>query len=236
MKTYNSSLDATNPAARVPVVVLLDTSYSMRGKSIAELNNGVNRFFAEVRDDDAAVMSADIALVTFNTTAQVVHGFASAFDYPDRLEPFVADGQTATGPALELAERLLAEREAEYARVGLPHFKPWCICLTDGRPYPDRGWKEPAKRFCEKAERGGLTYLCVGVGNDISEETLEELSASEPGVIRLKDLRFSAFFQWLSASMHDVSIAGTANQDNVRLRGIGGWARFLNPNDMGGAR
>ena len=133
-------------------------------------------------------------------------------------------------------ERLLAEREEQYAKVGLPHFKPWCICLTDGRPYPDRGWKEPARRFREKAERGGLTYLCVGVGDDISEETLEELSASEPGVIRLRELRFSAFFQWLSASMHEVSVAGTANQDNVRLRGIGGWARFLNPEERGGAR
>ena len=96
MKTYDQSLDVSNPSARVPCVVMLDTSYSMRGEPIAELNNGVNRFFAEVRNDDAAAMSADIALVTFNSTAQVVYGFASAFDYPDRLEPFVADGQTAT--------------------------------------------------------------------------------------------------------------------------------------------
>jgi len=236
MKTYDSSLDATNPAARVPVVVLLDTSSSMSGEPIAELNTGINRFFAEVRNDDAAAMSADIAIVTFNSTAHVAHGFAPVYDYPDVLDPIEAGGQTATGPALELAERLLAEREAEYAKVGLPHFKPWCICLTDGRPCPDRGWREPAKRFRERAERGDLTYLCVGVGEDINEETLAELSASEPGVIRLRDLRFSVFFQWLSASMHDVSVAGTANQDNIRLRGIAGWARFLNPNDMGGAR
>ena len=236
MKNYNSSLDATNPSARVPVVVMLDTSSSMSGVPIAELNAGINRFFEEVRNDDAAAMSADIAIVTFNSTAQVVHGFAPAYDYPDVLDPLEAGGQTATGPALELAERLLAEREAEYAKVGLPHFKPWCICLTDGGPYPDRGWREPAKRFRERAERGELTYLCVGVGDDINEEILKELSASEPGVIRLKDLRFSAFFQWLSASMHDVSVAGTANQDNVRLRGMGGWVRFLNPEERGGAR
>ena len=226
MKTYDQSLDVSNPSARVPCVVMLDTSYSMRGEPIAELNNGVNRFFAEVRNDDAAAMSADIALVTFNSTAQVVHGCASAFDYPDRLEPFVADGQTATGPALELAERLLAAREAEYCKVGIPHYKPWCICLTDGRPYPDQGWREPAGRIRVRAARGEITYLCVGVGDNIDEATLSELSAEEPGVIRLQDLRFSAFFQWLSTSMHDVSVAGTENQDNVRLRGMGSWARW----------
>ena len=229
MKTYDdSSLDATNPAACVPVVVLLDCSYSMRGEPIAELNNGVNRFLAEVRNDDAAAMSVDLAICTFNTKAQVSHWFASVFDYPDVLNPFEADGQTATGPALELAESLLAEREAEYRKVGIPHYKPWCICLTDGRPYPDKGWKEPARRFREKAACGGITYLCVGVGDGIDEATLAELSADEPGVIRLQDLKFSAFFQWLSASMHDVSVAGTAKQDDVRLRGIAGWARFLN--------
>ncbi len=227
MKTYDdSSLDATNPAARVPVVVLLDCSYSMRDKPIAELNSGVNRFFADVRNDDAAAMSADIAIVTFNTTAQVAHGFASAFDYPDVLAPFVADGQTATGPALELAEDLLAAREAEYCKVGIPHYKPWCICLTDGRPYPDRGWRGPAMRFRTKAASGDLTYLMVGVGDKIDEDTLAELSADEPGVIRLQDLRFSEFFVWLSQSMHDISMAGTANQDDVRLRGMSGWARF----------
>jgi len=227
MKTYDdSSLDATNPSARVPVVVLLDCSYSMRGAPIAELNRGVNRFFAEVRNDDAAAMSADVAIVTFNTTAKVAHGFASAFDYPDVLTPFEADGQTATGAAMELAERLLAEREAEYCKVGIPHYKPWCLCLTDGRPYPDRGWKAPAARFKERAARGDITYLCVGVGDDINETTLAELSATEPNLIRLQNLKFSEFFMWLSQSMHDISVAGTANQDDVRLRGMASWARF----------
>lgn len=235
MKNYDSSLDATNPAARVPVVMLLDCSYSMHDEPIAELNSGVNRFFAEVRNDDAAAMSADIAVVTFNTTANVAHGFASALDYPDVLDPFEADGLTATGPALELAERLLAEREAEYCKAGIPHYKPWCICLTDGVPCPNKGWRRPAQRFRDKAASGDLTYLVVGVGDSINEKILAELSAEEPGVKRLQDLRFSEFFVWLSQSMHDISVAGTANQDDVRLRGISSWARFAKPG-KGGAR
>ena len=234
MKTYDdSSLDATNPAARLPVVVLLDTSYSMHDEPIAELNRGVNRFLAEVRADDAAAMSADIAIVTFNSTAQVAHKFASAFDYPDVLDPFEADGQTATGPALELAKRLLAEREAEYRKAGIPHYKPSCICLTDGKPCPYKGWRKPAQRFREKAANGDMTYLMVGVGDDIDEKTLAALSAEEPGVQRLQDLRFSDFFIWFSQSLHDISVAGTANQDDVRLRGMSAWARFAKP---GGAK
>lgn len=225
MNEYDESLDAGNPAARLPVVVLLDCSSSMEGEPIDELNKGVNRFFAEVREDDAAAMSADIAVVAFNTTAQVAHGFAPAEAYPEPLEPLAADGLTATGEALELAERLLAEREALYRARGIPHFKPWTILLTDGMPCPDWGWRAPARRFKDRAARGDITYLCVGVGDGIDEETLAELSAAEPGVVRLRNLRFGAFFQWLSASMHDVSVAGTAGEDDVRLRGVAGWAQ-----------
>lgn len=226
MKTYNTTLDATNPAARVPVVVMLDTSSSMQGAPIRELNAGLNRFFAEVRSDDAAAMSADIALVTFDTTARVAHHFGSAFDYPETQVPLVANGQTATGAALELAEQLLAERSALYPRLGIPSFKGWAILLTDGCPFPDYGWKDPANRFKARAASGDLTYLVVGVGDNINEKTLSELSAAEPGVIRLQELKFSAFFNWLSASMHDVSSAGVERQDDVRLRGINSWARF----------
>ena len=232
MKTYDTSLDVANPAARVPVVVLLDVSSSMRGDPIAELNMGVGRFFADVRNDDAAAMSADIALVTFASEVNVVHRFASVFDYPEVLDPLEADGQTATGSALRLAERLLERREAEYRKAGIPHFKPWCICLTDGRPFPDRGWKEPASRLKERAMRGDLTYLCVGVGDKIDEATLAELSADEPGVIRL---RFGAFFQWLSASLHAVSVAAVADEADVRIGGINTWAQYLK-DDTGGRR
>ena len=236
MKTYDSNIDASNPCARVPVTLVLDVSSSMEGCPIAELNAGVKRFFNDVREDEAAAMSTEISIVTFDSNARVVHGFASAYDYPDEIEPFTAGGSTATGPALELAEQLLAEREHLYRANGIPFYRGWVIMLTDGKPYPDIGWRDVAMRFRNRAERGELTYLCVGVGDDISEATLAELSPDEPGVIRLQGLKFSAFFRWLSQSIHTVSCAGVSNQDNVRLRGMGGWVRFLNPEERGGAR
>lgn len=225
MKEYDTMLDATNPAARLPVVVAVDCSESMTGEPIEELNRGLKRFFEEVRADDAAMLSAEIALVTFRTEAEVAHGFAPAYGYPEAIPELSAEGTTATGAALELAERLLEEREALYRQEGIPFYKPWCLLLTDGKPFPNEGWQEPARRFRERAAQGKLTYLCVGVGNDIDEETLRELSAEEPGVVRLQDLRFGAFFRWVSASLHDVSVAGAAGGGDVRLRGIAGWAR-----------
>lgn len=234
MKMYDSSLDASNPAARIPCVVALDCSWSMHGKPIAALNEGLNRFFAEVRADDAAAMSTETAIVRFDTTAKLVHGFASVFDYPETLEPFTAEGSTATGPALELSERLLNARLAQYRSANIPHYAPWLIVLTDGRPCPDKGWKEPVSRLKRQAAEGRLTYLCIGVGDNIDTKTLAELSADELGCVYLKDLRFSEFFSWLSSSMHDVSAAGLSGQDDVRLRGMNAWARMMNPKGKAG--
>ena len=43
-----------NPNARVPICLVLDTSGSMSGQPIDELNEGVGLFFDNVRSDDVA--------------------------------------------------------------------------------------------------------------------------------------------------------------------------------------
>ena len=44
----------TNPTPRVPVCLILDTSGSMFGDAIEELNDGVELFLEEVRNDEKA--------------------------------------------------------------------------------------------------------------------------------------------------------------------------------------
>lgn len=228
MVEYDSTLDALsrNPAARVPCAVVCDCSHSMSGSPIGQLNCGLDRFLAAVRADDAAAMSAEIAVVAFASEARLEHGFAPIDDYPEKLPRLTASGCTATGPALKLAERLLDERLALYRRAGIPHYAPWLLLLTDGRPYPNTGWKEVAARLKQRAAIGKLNFLCVGVGDDIDEKTLAALSPAEPGVLRLEGFKFQELFVWLSTSLHAVSVAGVGNEGEVRLGGIESWARF----------
>ena len=52
---------ADNPEPRCPCILLLDTSGSMRGAKIAELNKGLEIFADELRCDTMAAKRVEIA-------------------------------------------------------------------------------------------------------------------------------------------------------------------------------
>ena len=56
---------ADNPDPRVPVALVLDTSGSMSGEAIRQLNAGLDQFRKEVADDELARKRAEITVVTF---------------------------------------------------------------------------------------------------------------------------------------------------------------------------
>lgn len=54
-----------NPTPRVAICLVLDTSGSMSGEPVAELNEGVKVFFDAIRGDETARYAAEICIVTF---------------------------------------------------------------------------------------------------------------------------------------------------------------------------
>mgnify|MGYP003592738091 CR=1 FL=1 len=66
-----------NPTARVPVCLCLDTSGSMDGRPIDELNEGVRLFYEAIREDETALYSAEVSVVTFGGNVECIADFAS---------------------------------------------------------------------------------------------------------------------------------------------------------------
>src|SRR5215510_3431985 len=64
-----------NPEPRCPCVLLLDTSDSMRGDPIQELNEGLITFRDNLLRDPVASKRVDVALITFNSSVTVVQEF-----------------------------------------------------------------------------------------------------------------------------------------------------------------
>ena len=63
---------ADNPEPRCPVVLVLDTSGSMKGTPIQELNQGLREFSLALRRDRLASLRVEVAVVTFGGTPRVV--------------------------------------------------------------------------------------------------------------------------------------------------------------------
>jgi hypothetical protein len=65
MTEFAPRVNESNPDPRIACVLLLDTSGSMFGSPIEELNKGFGLFCQEIKDAELAAKRAEIAVITF---------------------------------------------------------------------------------------------------------------------------------------------------------------------------
>ncbi len=208
---------AENPEPRCPCMLVLDTSGSMAGAPIAELNAGLVTLKDELVADSLAALRVEIAIVTFGPV-QVACDFQGvrAFQPPT----LGAGGNTPMGAAVTEAMALLKQRKGVYSSNGIKHYKPWVFLITDGAP-TDR-WQDAAAASKAADGRSEFAFFAVGV-EGANFETLQHFTNREP--LKLKGLRFRDLFQWLSASMKSVSRSAPGDQVPIQNPAApGGWA------------
>ncbi len=223
-----NSLDVTNPAPRCPVVLLLDTSASMSGEPIRELQEGLKQFLTETSEDETASMSVELEVITFGDRVEVAAPFAPVFTINDNQPRLAASGMTPLGEALRLADQELKSRRRLYKNKGISSYKPWVVLMTDGGPNDD--WEGPARSMRTLGEEHKLQYIGIGIGAGADFDTLRQILPAHPGPVKLKGLCFKEFFSWLTDSLKSVSASSVAEQDQVRLGNVDSWADLSGAN------
>jgi uncharacterized protein YegL len=199
---------AENPEPRCACVLLLDTSGSMSGEPISALNEGLQVFKNDLQQDTLASKRVEVGIITFDSDVTTIQDFVTV----DRFDPphLTAQGQTAMGSGILRAIEMVQERKQVYKRNGIVYFRPWIFMITDGEPTePDHIVDEAAKRIREEEERQGVAFFAVGV-EGANMKKLEEIAVRKP--VKLKGLKFKELFEWLSASMQNVSRSRAGDQ------------------------
>lgn len=211
-----------NPEPRCPVILVLDTSDSMKGDPISELNAGLASFKYHVEEDPLASLRVEVGIVTFGGEAEVLQPFKTVdlFTAPK----LTAKGNTPLGHALEMGLTLLEERKVQYKSAGIPYYRPWLFLITDGAPTDGMLWYEAALRAHEADSQGKLSLYTIAVrGADM--KILSQIAPSHRPPFQLKDLRFRELFHWLSASVRMVSTSTVLQgAQMLALPSISGWA------------
>lgn len=226
-----------NYQKRLPALLLLDTSASMYGAKIAELNNGLKvleQHFDPETGDPTVLRSVELALVTFGTggvnvidlrtgrpTSELDQAFVEAGEF---IAPtLTTGGSTPLGQAMDVALDLLTSRKSFYKANGIPYNRPWIFLISDGAP--DGGWEGAADRASREVTGNHVIVWSIGVdGADL--QTLSRFSGDRPALL-LKGLYFSELFEFISNSVSGASTTDPSNPAyEIKLDDLAKWAQI----------
>lgn len=235
-----------NPDAHVPVCLCLDTSGSMLtttggtptgetvvvdgkrynvvkgGKTRLEtLQKGIELFYDAIYEDENARYAAEISIVTFDDTANVLTDF-SRVEYNDVRETvptLTTHNLTSLGAGVNLALDRLEKRKKEYKDKGVDYYQPWLIIMTDGEDNGSKAELDRARTRIQKlVSEKKLSVFPFIIGTDEGKDTLASLSPIQTPM-KIEITQIKGLFTWLGKSIAEVSSGSLGNNKQFTLDG-----------------
>jgi uncharacterized protein YegL len=177
MTSFDWEIDEPGPVA--PCMIVLDCSASMAAR-IADLNGALARFIYEMQLDHIMRSRVALMIVGFGTDVRVVVPPTSVRNV-HMIPRLTAGGPSPLGHAVELAVDTLDDLRRYVRSRDMQNYRPIMFVFSDGSPTDD--WRRGAERVRALARSGGLSVVCVGVGEDADFEVLRAMS---PEPLKLK--------------------------------------------------
>ncbi|MDR5745052.1 VWA domain-containing protein [Caballeronia sp. LZ029] len=195
---------------RLPVYILLDTSGSMRGEPILSVNVGMQAMIGALRQDPFALESVHVSIITFDIEAREYLPL-TPLDQVSLGEITAPDaGATFMGAALELLIERVNRDVKRTTAASKGDWRPLLFVMTDGSPSDLHAFRQAVPVI--KSRNFGSIIACAA-GPKAKQDVLRELTDRVVLLDTMDASAFSAFFQWVSASVSaGSSSAGMSGQ------------------------
>jgi uncharacterized protein YegL len=184
-----------------PVILVLDSSLSMHGSRINEINAGLsylktglqayrgNQSLVSdyINESSIPLSKLDLAVIRFATDVQVIQPFSKIESFhPPKL---VASGSTSMGKGILQAIELIEKQKTLYQSLDVRHYRPWIFLVTDGEPTDmmqgDALWERVTKSIHLGEKNKDFLFFLFGVG-DATLQFLKSISPHNRPPLKLK--------------------------------------------------
>lgn len=199
-----NSYVAREPRA-LPIFILADTSGSMRGEKINELNLALREMLTALNDADDIRGKFQLCVIGFGGDVNVIQPLADIDGL--QLPELNAAGNTPMGEAFDTVREMIEDRNVVSSRA----YAPTIVLISDGIPtdsseeiYHSKEYSkwEPLNNL-HSAERSSKSQrLALGIGSDADFGMLKEF-INNPAipVIKANDASgITKFFRWVTMS------------------------------------
>ena len=198
----------------LPIFILADTSGSMRGEKINELNLALREMLNALNDADDIRGKFQLSIVAFGGEVKVIQPLTDINALT--LSELTASGNTPMGQAFETVKEMIEDREVVSSRA----YTPTIVLISDGIPtdcseemYHRKNYFdwEPLKELHSGERSSKCQRLALGIGEDADTDMLKTfIDNPEVPVIKTKDASgITKFFRWVTMStvarMHSVN-------------------------------
>lgn len=203
----------------LPIFILADTSGSMRGEKINELNLALREMLTALNEADDIRGKFQLSVIAFGGEVRLVQPLQDIAGLS--LSELTAAGNTPMGQAFETVQEMIEDREIVTSRA----YTPTIVLISDGIPtdcseemYRRKNYFdwEPLKSLHSGERSAKCQRLALGIGDDADTEMLKAfIDNPEVPVIKTKDASgIAKFFRWVTMStvarMHSVNPNETA--------------------------
>lgn len=200
---------AKNKSNRIMICLCIDCSASMlRQGATKKVNDGMAAFLEKTNSDTLSRDAADICIVSFGDTAQLVSDFGTAEEALRNLraQPILPVGaNTVLAAGVNMTLDHLAAHQAQLSAVNNNSYIPWLIIISDGdsteRPADVNAAAERVRKLLRAHE---LKTMCLNIGSGSNSLPAFTLDGK---VGRLDNLRVTDFFDMLSRNVSSASRA-----------------------------